>query len=83
MEYKNKDISTINHRHSTCAYLHIENKVFIYLYIGKHVSVYKSFVTQFKTKKLCQAVVVHAFNPTTWEAETGCFLSSRPAWSTD
>ena len=28
------------------------------------------------------AVVVHAFNPSTWEAEAGGFLSSRPAWST-
>jgi hypothetical protein len=27
-------------------------------------------------------VVVHAFNPSTWEAEVGGFLSSRPAWST-
>jgi hypothetical protein len=27
------------------------------------------------------AVVVHAFNPSTWEAEAGEFLSSRPAWS--
>jgi hypothetical protein len=26
--------------------------------------------------------VVHAFNPSTWEAEAGGFLSSRPAWST-
>jgi hypothetical protein len=25
--------------------------------------------------------VAHAFNPSTWEAETGGFLSSRPAWS--
>jgi hypothetical protein len=24
----------------------------------------------------------HAFNPSTWEAEAGRFLSSRPAWST-
>jgi hypothetical protein len=24
-------------------------------------------------------VVVHAFNPSTWEAETGGFLSSRPS----
>jgi hypothetical protein len=32
--------------------------------------------------KFCQAVVVHAFNPSTWEAEAGRFLSSRPAWST-
>jgi hypothetical protein len=28
------------------------------------------------------AVVAHAFNPSTWEAEAGRFLSSRPAWST-
>jgi hypothetical protein len=27
-------------------------------------------------------VVVHTFNPSTWEAEAGEFLSSRPAWST-
>jgi hypothetical protein len=27
-------------------------------------------------------VVVHAFNPSTREAEAGRFLSSRPAWST-
>jgi hypothetical protein len=30
-----------------------------------------------------RAVVVHAFNPSTWEAEAGGFLSSRPAWSTE
>jgi hypothetical protein len=28
------------------------------------------------------AVVAHAFNPSTWEAEAGRFLSSRSAWST-
>jgi hypothetical protein len=27
-------------------------------------------------------VVAHAFDPNTWEAEAGGFLSSRPAWST-
>jgi hypothetical protein len=27
-------------------------------------------------------VVVHTFNPSTWEAEAGGFLNSRPAWST-
>jgi hypothetical protein len=26
-------------------------------------------------------VVAHAFNPSTWEAEAGGFLSSWPAWS--
>jgi hypothetical protein len=37
------------------------------------------------TQKLCSkpAVVVHTFNPSTWEAEAGGFLSSRPAWSTE
>jgi hypothetical protein len=28
-------------------------------------------------------VVAHAINPSTWEAEAGEFLSSRPAWSTE
>jgi hypothetical protein len=27
-------------------------------------------------------VVAHAFDPSTWEAEAGGSLSSRPAWST-
>jgi hypothetical protein len=29
-----------------------------------------------------RAVVAHAFNLSTWEAEAGGFLSSRPAWTT-
>jgi major histocompatibility complex class I len=29
-----------------------------------------------------RAVVAHAFNPSTWKAEAGGFLSSRPAWAT-
>jgi major histocompatibility complex class I len=28
-------------------------------------------------------VVAHTFNPSTWEAEAGGFLSSRAAWSTE
>jgi hypothetical protein len=32
---------------------------------------------------LSQALVVHAFNPSTWEAEAGRFLSSRSTWSTE
>jgi hypothetical protein len=36
-----------------------------------------------KNKKQGQAVVAYAFNPSTWEAEAGGFLSLRPAWSTD
>jgi hypothetical protein len=34
----------------------------------------------FKTKKHPRGMV-HTFNPTTWEAEAGGFLSSRTAWS--
>jgi major histocompatibility complex class I len=30
-----------------------------------------------------QAVMAHVFNPSTWEAEAGGFLSLRPAWSTE
>jgi hypothetical protein len=37
----------------------------------------------FKTSVFVQAVVAHAFNPSTWEAEAGRFLSLRPAWSTE
>jgi major histocompatibility complex class I len=29
------------------------------------------------------AVVVQSFNTTTWEAEAGGFLNSRPAWTTE
>jgi hypothetical protein len=37
----------------------------------------------FKILKVVEAVVAHAFNPSTWEAEAGRFLSSRLAWSTE
>jgi hypothetical protein len=33
-------------------------------------------------KQVEPGVVAHAFNPSTWEAEAGGFLSSSPAWST-
>jgi hypothetical protein len=36
-----------------------------------------------KIKNSGWAVVAHAFNPNTWEAEAGGFLSSRAAWSTE
>jgi hypothetical protein len=42
----------------------------------------KCFKGMFKTS-LSQAVVVHAINPSTWEAEASRFLSSKPAWSTE
>jgi hypothetical protein len=38
--------------------------------------------SSFKNGLYKPGVVAHAFNPSTWEAEAGGFLSSRPAWST-
>jgi hypothetical protein len=32
-----------------------------------------------KKKIVCWVGVAHAFNPSSWEAEAGRFLSSRPA----
>jgi hypothetical protein len=40
----------------------------------------EKFVTLKNSNKL--GMVAHSFNPSTWEAEAGGFLSSRPAWST-
>jgi hypothetical protein len=36
-----------------------------------------------KKKKNQPGVLVHAFNPSTREAEAGRFLSLRPTWSTE
>jgi hypothetical protein len=33
------------------------------------------------SKQASQVVMAHAFNPSTWEADAGGFLSSRPPWS--
>ena len=35
-----------------------------------------------KNLRFSQAVVAHAFNPSTWETEASGSLSYRPAWST-
>jgi hypothetical protein len=35
------------------------------------------------SQKQGRALVAHAFNISTWEAEAGGFLSSRTAWSTE
>jgi hypothetical protein len=42
-----------------------------------------TFLIFFFKYSFCRAVVAHAFNPSTWEAEAGRFLSSGPAWSTE
>jgi hypothetical protein len=41
------------------------------------------FFAASKYPAFLRVVVAHAFNPSTWEAEAGRFLSSRPAWSTE
>jgi hypothetical protein len=48
------------------------------------VPVYHLIQKAISTVKICLwlGVVAHAFNPSTWEAEAGGFLSSRPAWAT-
>jgi short-subunit dehydrogenase involved in D-alanine esterification of teichoic acids len=46
-----------------------------------HAYAHRHTHTHLKIKEL-PGVVVHAFNPSTWEAEAGGFLSSRTAWST-
>jgi hypothetical protein len=47
------------------------------------MTVQEVFFTDLKIGKVKPGVVVHAFNPSTWEAEAGEFLSSRPAWFTE
>jgi hypothetical protein len=42
----------------------------------------EEIVQQLRALAASRAVVAHAFNPSTREAEAGGFLSSRPAWST-
>jgi hypothetical protein len=51
--------------------------------IGDSSFVKKKKKKKKKSVKMSQAVVELAFNPSTWEAEEGGFLSSRQAWSTE
>jgi hypothetical protein len=39
-------------------------------------------ISKIQFAKHSRAVVAHAFNPSSWDAEAGGFLSLRPAWST-
>jgi hypothetical protein len=39
-------------------------------------------ISLFVKTKTKPGMVAHAFNPSSWEAEAGRFLSLRPAWST-
>ena len=46
-----------------------------------HLFSYTTYLMLCLKEQTCLAVMVHAFNPSTWETEVGGFLSSRPAWS--
>jgi hypothetical protein len=61
-------------------YTHATMNPYIYSYT-KHTNKQTNKNAQKKLNK--PGVVAHAFNPSTWQAETGEFLSSRPAWSTE
>jgi hypothetical protein len=54
----------------------------IKIQVAKDLQVFLKLSMYLKTG-LSQAVVMHAFNPSTWEAEAGRFLSLRRAWSTE
>jgi hypothetical protein len=56
-------------RHQACSW---------YTYI--HTGIHRYIKNVFSWVVVAAA---HAFNPSTWEAEAGRFLSSRPAWSTE
>ena len=70
-------------QHSTLSYG-------VYMYTYMHVypiyytyHTYNTHHTYINTNILTsRAAVAHTFNPSTWEAEVGRFLSLRPAWST-
>jgi hypothetical protein len=59
-----------------------------------YVYIYKFIIDNLCASLICKAfasikikvgwaVEAHAFNPSTWEAEAGGFLSLKPAWSTE
>jgi hypothetical protein len=48
----------------------------------KNTNLYKKKKERKKENPNKPGMVAHAFNPSTWEAEAGGFLSSRPAWYT-
>ena len=58
--------------------LNNQMKAHNYLSSYKCVLIYIIF---FKKRKESRVVVAHTFDPSTWEAEAGGFLSLRPAWS--
>jgi hypothetical protein len=66
---------TCTHTHThTCAYTYI-----LCTGLSNEIKFYFIKISTFSPA----TVVAHTFNPSTWEAEAGRFLSSGPAWSTE
>ena len=51
--------------------------------IGLYSSLVRVEHVGFSRRVELNLLVAHAVNPSTWEAEAGDFLSSRPVWSTE
>jgi hypothetical protein len=73
-----------------CAYIYVCVCVCMYVCLWDHRWYFNYYslsihhiMLKLALKAARQAVVAHAFNPSTWEAEAGRFLSSRSAWSTE
>jgi hypothetical protein len=83
---------TLSYGSATCVqYLFTEALTEGYIHISQWTSlkhIFERHVLKFQTRAihvklfLKPGMVVHAFNPSTQEAEAGGFLSSRPSWST-
>jgi hypothetical protein len=70
--YKSQGSRETIKRYSTCL-AGVSNKVYPQ-YLG---------LREILNKKFVSGMVAHAFNPSTWEAGAGEFLSLRPACSTE
>jgi hypothetical protein len=81
-----------------CAWTYLHDKVVVEILLFSLLKSYKDIISLIKITRmqlevalkryylkinLLPGVLVHAFNPSTWEAEAGRFLSLRPAWSTE
>jgi hypothetical protein len=73
---------SIHHTFHTCCWTSLRNSSIGHAKLLVLLRV--SWLCKWTLKKSSQpGMVAHAFNPSTWEAEAGEFLSSRPAWSTE
>ena len=50
---------------------------------GNVVNLYSGILFSYLKTRTLPGLVAHTFNPSTWKAEAGEFLSLRPAWSTE